>query len=229
MQLGQGAGGRVDHPRGRVAGGGEQGRDHGHGLVGVEEQRRDDGAGAQPVAALGARGRLDLVAEATEPVDVAAHGACRDPEPGGELGPGPVGPAGQRRQQRQRPSCGVGVVIGHHRRVSHVEDRTCPQGCVPSGHEQHRDHHDHHDHAARRRRGAAVLGRAGGRRDRRRRGRLHGHHRERSAPPRRLGDARVGRRTPLDLDVRQLAEGGQPAPLPGGGADVRAAARTTTC
>ena len=73
----------VQRPRGRLldpgaAGRGELQRDgEGDGLLVVEQQRRQVGAGVEPVAAVRALDGRDRVAELAQPVDVAAHGPRR--------------------------------------------------------------------------------------------------------------------------------------------------------
>ena len=75
------------------------------GFVVVEQQRRQVRAGTQPVAG-GARGGQHGVAEAAQPVDIAAHGARSDLQSLGQFGAGPVASGLQEREQSQQPCRG---------------------------------------------------------------------------------------------------------------------------
>ena len=68
-------------------------------LLVVEQQRRQRGAGAEPVAADGAAGGVHRVAEVAQPLDVVAHGPRGDLEPFGQFGAGPLAGRLQQRQQ----------------------------------------------------------------------------------------------------------------------------------
>ena len=72
-------------------------------LLVVEQQRRQVGAGVQPVAAVRALGGPTGIAELAQPVDVPAHGPRADLQPLGERVAGPVTPGLQQRQQPQQP------------------------------------------------------------------------------------------------------------------------------
>ena len=76
-------------------------------LVLLEQQRRQLGADAEPVAAARAADGVDRVAEPAQPVDVVADGPVGDAEPLGELGAGPVGAGLEQPEQGQHPGRGV--------------------------------------------------------------------------------------------------------------------------
>ncbi len=63
---------------------------HRHCLLVVQQQRRQGGADAEPVAASGAGYCVHRVAQVPEPVDIPTHGAQADAESAGQLGAGPV-------------------------------------------------------------------------------------------------------------------------------------------
>ena len=121
------------HPAGR----GPQSHRHGEGLVVVQQQRRQRRAGPQPVAAADAGDRLDRIAEAAQPVDVAAHRPGAHLQPRGQLGTGPVGLDLEQRQQPQQSG----------RRVQHMTHSARYRGSdsfrnefIASNHEHlHRD------------------------------------------------------------------------------------------
>ncbi|CAM5595547.1 hypothetical protein SANTM175S_02624 [Streptomyces antimycoticus] len=71
----------------------------GHGLVVVEQQRRQFHAGAEPVAPVGALDGRDGIAELAQAVDIAAHGARADFQPLGEQLPRPVPACLQQGEQ----------------------------------------------------------------------------------------------------------------------------------
>ena len=73
-------------------------REH-DGLVVVEEEWRQLGAGIEAVPAIGTLDGLDAVAELAKPVDVTAHGAIADVQPLGQQPRRPVPPRLQERQQ----------------------------------------------------------------------------------------------------------------------------------
>src|SRR5262249_7471805 len=88
--------------RGRV-----QADRHRHRLLVVQQQRRQGGAGAEPVTARQAGCRVDGVAEVAQPVDVAAHGPQADAEPAGEFGTGPVPPGLEEGKQAKQAGRGL--------------------------------------------------------------------------------------------------------------------------
>jgi Epoxide hydrolase N terminus len=77
LELGQGSHRRLLDSGRRATGRGAQPDGDGYRLVVVEEQRRDDGAGTEAIAARHAGGGVDRIAEAAQPVDVLAYRACR--------------------------------------------------------------------------------------------------------------------------------------------------------
>jgi hypothetical protein len=85
------------------SGGGAQADRDGHGLLVVEEQRRQLAAGAEPVPARRPQRGVDGVVECAQAFDVVSHGAGRDAQPCGELGSAPVGPRLQEREQGEQP------------------------------------------------------------------------------------------------------------------------------
>lgn len=96
-ERGQGAG-RVLGDRG-VGGRGLERDGQGDGLAVVEQHGRHMGAGVQAVSAGRSFDGRDPVAEFTQPVDVAAHGARGDVETPGEILAGPVTVRLQQREQ----------------------------------------------------------------------------------------------------------------------------------
>lgn len=104
FKLGQGPHRSLLDAGDRTAGGRAQAHRDRDGFVVVEQQRRQIRTGAQPVAG-GARGGLHGVAEAAQPVDVAAHGARSDLQSFGQFGAGPVTSGLQEREQSQQ-ACG---------------------------------------------------------------------------------------------------------------------------
>src|SRR5690606_14990090 len=80
-----------------------------HGLVVVEEERWEVGAGRELVPAVDPGAGEHLVAELAQPVDVAAQGAVGDPETLAQLAPRP-GPV--RLEEGEQPE-GAGGGIGH--------------------------------------------------------------------------------------------------------------------
>jgi hypothetical protein len=81
---------------------GAQGGGDGDGFVVVEQQWWEFGAGAEAVAAEGAGGGVDGVAELAQAVDVAAHGALADLELLGEFAALPVAAGLQEGEQAQQ-------------------------------------------------------------------------------------------------------------------------------
>jgi anti-sigma factor ChrR (cupin superfamily) len=65
---------------------------HGHRLLVVQQQWRQAGAHAEPVAARDARRRVHRVTQVPQSADVPAHGTQADAEPVGQLGARPVTP-----------------------------------------------------------------------------------------------------------------------------------------
>jgi hypothetical protein len=91
LQLGQGTDrGLLDPGHHAAAGGRAQSHGDGDGLLVVQQQRRQGRAGAEPVAAGDAPGRVHRVAEVAEPLHVAADGPGADGEPVGQLRARPV-------------------------------------------------------------------------------------------------------------------------------------------
>ncbi len=100
FELGQGPqGGLLDADE--AACGGAQGDRDGDGLVVLQEEGRQVGAGAQAVAAGVPAGALDRVAQYAQPVHVPAHGADGHLQPLGQVGARPVPPGLQQGQQPQ--------------------------------------------------------------------------------------------------------------------------------
>ncbi|GHC82212.1 hypothetical protein GCM10010309_58520 [Streptomyces violaceochromogenes] len=97
---------------------------HGDGLVVVQEQRRQFGAGAELVAAAGAGAGVDRVAEFAQPVDVPAQGAGADAEPAGQVGAGPLAVGLEQGQQAQQAGRG----LQHGASLPGLADSHCPQG-----------------------------------------------------------------------------------------------------
>jgi hypothetical protein len=106
LQLGQRPDRGLLDPGDRTARGGPQPDRDGHGLLVVEQQRRQGTAAAEPVPAGHAGPRVDRIAQPAQPVHVVADGAGGHAKPSGELGPGPVTPGLQQRQQAQQPRRG---------------------------------------------------------------------------------------------------------------------------
>ncbi|GAA2561980.1 hypothetical protein GCM10010423_76000 [Streptomyces levis] len=107
LQFGQGPYRGLADALDALAGGGAQADRHGDGLVVVEEQRRELGAGAQLVAAARARAGVDRVAQLAQPVDVPAQGAGADAEPAGQVGAGPLAVGLEQGQQAQQACRGL--------------------------------------------------------------------------------------------------------------------------
>ena len=113
LELGQGphrglvdAGHGADRRRPEADGDGDR-------LLVIEEERGELAPGGQLVAAVGAPGGVDGVAELAEAVDVAAQRALGHLQPVGQLGPGPV-PVGL--QEGEEPEH-AGAGIGHARKI----------------------------------------------------------------------------------------------------------------
>ncbi|GAA2269510.1 hypothetical protein GCM10010415_39530 [Streptomyces atrovirens] len=107
FQLGEGPYGTLADALDALPGGGAQPDGDGHGLLVVQQQRRQFGARAQLVAAAGARAGVDGVAEPAQPVHVPAHGTGTDPEPVGEIGAGPLAVGLEQGQQAQQACRGL--------------------------------------------------------------------------------------------------------------------------
>ncbi|GGW69565.1 hypothetical protein GCM10010340_54710 [Streptomyces griseoloalbus] len=122
LQLGEGAYGGLADALHALPGGGAQPDGDGHGLLVVQEQRRQFGARAQLVATAGARAGVDGVAELAQPVHVAAHGAGADPEPVGQIGAGPLAVGLEQGQQAQQACRGL----------QHGAESASPRGQLPS-------------------------------------------------------------------------------------------------
>jgi hypothetical protein len=91
-----------------------------NGLVLVEQQRGHRGPGRQPVAPGGAGERPHRVAEAPQAVHVAPDGALGHPEPAGQLGPRPVPPRLQQREELEQAA----RRRGHPAIIAHDADRS---------------------------------------------------------------------------------------------------------
>jgi hypothetical protein len=98
--------GLLDPGDGAAGGRAQAHRDRDRLLV-VEQQRGQGGTRAQPVAAAHPRAGLDGIAQVAQALDVVADRPAGDPEPLGQLVPGPVGPRLQQAQQLQQPLRGV--------------------------------------------------------------------------------------------------------------------------
>ena len=92
------------HPGDAALGSGLQAERERHGLVVVQHQRRQGGAGRELVPAVDPALGLDGIAQFAQPVDVAPQRPDRHLEPTGELGPRPVAVRLQQRQQAQHPN-----------------------------------------------------------------------------------------------------------------------------
>jgi hypothetical protein len=75
---------------------------HRHGLVVVEQERRQGSAGTEAIAARGAAGRGHRVAEPAQPVHVTAQRPSRDIQALGQLRAGPFAADLQQGQQMQQ-------------------------------------------------------------------------------------------------------------------------------
>jgi hypothetical protein len=115
LELDQRAHGGLLDPSHRRARGGAQADGDRDGLLVVDQQRRDCGAGPQPVAAGGAAEGVHRVAELAQPVDVAADGPPGDAEPLGQLGAGPVAPRLEQREELQEAPGGRRHAKSHGR------------------------------------------------------------------------------------------------------------------
>ncbi|GGP99569.1 hypothetical protein GCM10010266_23430 [Streptomyces griseomycini] len=124
LQLGQRPYGGLADALDALAGGGAQPHRDGHGLVVVQQQRRQLGARPQLVAAAGAGAGVDGVAELAQPVHVAADGTGADPEPFGETGAGPLAVGLEQGQQAQQTCRG----LQHGASLPPVADGSCPRG-----------------------------------------------------------------------------------------------------
>jgi hypothetical protein len=85
VELAQRAQRRFADARHAAASGQPQAHRHGHRLVGVEEQRRQRGAGTELIAATMALAGVHRIAEVTQPFYVAAHAARGHRQPLGQL------------------------------------------------------------------------------------------------------------------------------------------------
>ncbi|GHA60926.1 hypothetical protein GCM10010303_85670 [Streptomyces purpurascens] len=124
FQLGEGPYRGLADALDALPGGRAQPDRHGHGLVVVQQQRRQFGAGAQLVAAARAGAGVDRVAECAQPVDVTAQGAGADAEPLGQVGAGPLAVGLEQGQQTQQACRG----LQHGASLPALEDSCCPQG-----------------------------------------------------------------------------------------------------
>ncbi|GAA4339157.1 hypothetical protein GCM10023086_73980 [Streptomyces venetus] len=107
-----------------LPGGRAQSDRHRHGLVVVQEQRRQFGSGAQLVAAARAGAGVDRVAESAQPVDVPAQGAGADAEPLRQVGTGPLAVGLEQGEQTQQAGRG----LRHGASLPALADTCCPQG-----------------------------------------------------------------------------------------------------
>jgi hypothetical protein len=103
LQLGQGADGRLRHPGDGAARRDAQADRDGDGLLVVQQQRGQFGAGAEPVTAGGPGAGVHRVAEITQLVHVAAQRPRADLQPSGQFGARPVPPRLQQREQAEQP------------------------------------------------------------------------------------------------------------------------------
>ena len=106
LELGQGGHRGLLEAGDVVAGGDAQADDHGDRFVVGEQQRRQRGAGAEPVPAVGPRLGIDRIAELAEVRHVAADGAGGDAHALAELGGGPAGAGLQQREEVEQPGRG---------------------------------------------------------------------------------------------------------------------------
>jgi hypothetical protein len=95
----------------------------GDGLVVVEQQRRERGTRAQPVAASDARPGVHRISEGAQPLHIVADGPGRHPESLGELGPRPVPSCLQQREQAEQACRG----LQHFSRLPRFEELNVPQ------------------------------------------------------------------------------------------------------
>jgi hypothetical protein len=112
--------GLLDSGHGRAGRGAEADRDRDR-LVLVEQQRRHRRPGAQPVPARRPGERLDRVAQAAQPLDVAANRAARHAQALGQLRARPVAPTLEQREQAEQAAGGLGHDAG---RIARIEDRS---------------------------------------------------------------------------------------------------------
>ncbi|KES03038.1 hypothetical protein BU52_32740 [Streptomyces toyocaensis] len=129
FQLGEGPYGALADPLDALSRGGAQPHGDGHGLLVVQQQRRQFRAGAQPVPAAGARAGVDRVAELAQPAHVPAQCAGADPEPAGQIGAGPLAVGLQQGQQTQQTCRG----LHHAASLPALADGRCPQGSPAAG------------------------------------------------------------------------------------------------
>jgi hypothetical protein len=85
-------------------------------LLVVEQQGWQGRAGAEAIAAGRSGGRVQLVAEDAQPLDVVADGPGGHLKPLGQLGAGPGRSCLQQRQQAQQPHGGLQHAIEFARR-----------------------------------------------------------------------------------------------------------------
>jgi hypothetical protein len=90
-------------------------------LLVVEQQRRQGGPGAQPVAAGRPGQRVDGIAQRAQPLDIAADRPAGHRQPVGQLGPGPVAARLEQGEQLQEPARGLRHGASS---FSQVEDRS---------------------------------------------------------------------------------------------------------
>ncbi|GGX11001.1 hypothetical protein GCM10010383_46450 [Streptomyces lomondensis] len=123
FQLGEGPYGGLADALDALSGGRAQPDRHGHGLVVVQQQRRQLGARAQLVAAARAGAGVDRVAELAQPVHVPAQGAGAHAEPVGQVGAGPLAVGLEQGQQTQQACRG----LQHGASLPALADSRCPQ------------------------------------------------------------------------------------------------------
>ncbi|GAA4045548.1 hypothetical protein GCM10022233_13900 [Streptomyces shaanxiensis] len=104
LQFGEGPYGGLADALDALACGGAQADGDGYGLVVVQQQGWQLGAGAQLVAAARAGAGVDRVAQLAQPLDVAAHRARGDAEACGQVGAGPF-PVGLQEGEQPQESC----------------------------------------------------------------------------------------------------------------------------
>ena len=106
LELGQGAKRSLLDARHGAAGGRPEADRHGDRLVILEQQWRQRRPRGEPVATDRTAGRMDRVAEPTQPLDVVPNGPRTHLEPVRQLRPGPVAGRLQQREQAKQPRRG---------------------------------------------------------------------------------------------------------------------------
>jgi hypothetical protein len=102
FELGECADRGFCHPgHGAARGGPQPDRDR-HGLVVVEQQRRQRRSDAEPVAASGAAGGIHWIAKLAKALDVVAHGSAADLQSSRQLLAGPFTAALEQRQEAEQ-------------------------------------------------------------------------------------------------------------------------------